>query len=407
MATQGQISITNTNLSGGSYSFEIYVRACGSGSWGSPIDTIPYSGFPYYFNVESVLTGSPTCYEYLVEEPTTLAQCTGQVNFGTPTPTPTKTNTPTPTKTTTLTPSPTPGADSGLTLGLTSIYTSGSTNAEFNLYSNRSVTADTYFEFTNILKTTGGTEVILEGVILIPEGLTSGSTLSKLPARNYNDIQKGYSVITDFTSNGEDFIIDRYASVEFEGMVAPNVRYIFRDCCGFLSNIEIVVPNQAVTQGGWVTLGQVIVYNGNCYVPFGPGGLGTQLFSGPDYSSCLNSNCACVTPVSVTPTKTPTPTPTKTPNLSSSLTPTTTPTPTVTPSAACSECSSDFIDCEEAMDCFSYISGDSPTPTPTQTATPTSTPVSPTPTPTITPTPTLTPSALDCLTGEGYLFDTP
>lgn len=401
MATQGQISITNTNLSGGSYNFEIYVRECGSGNWGSPIDTIPYSGFPYYFNVDSVLTGTPSCYEYLVEEPTTQAQCTGQVNFGTPTPTPTKTQgvTPTPTRT----PTATLVGNTGLTLSLTSRYYSGSTNAEFNVYSNLPVTADTYFEFTNILKTTGGTEIVLENVIYVPLGLASGSTLTKLPTRNYNDIEKGYSVITNFISNGESFEIDRYAAVQFEGAVIPNVRYIFRDCCGLLPNIEIVVPGEATQQGGWVAEGQVIIYNGNCYVPFGPGGLGTQTFAGPDYQSCASSECACVTPPSPTPTRTITPTPTKSQNSTNTPTPTTTSTPTVTPSAACSQCSSDFIDCVDAMDCYSYLENSSPTPTKTSTPTPTPTSISSTPTPT----PTVTPSSNDCLTGEGYMFDTP
>lgn len=120
MAVQGQISITNTNLSGGSYNFNIYIRNCGSSDWGSIIETIAYSGFPYYFDVDQVLTGSPTCYEYLVVEPTSLSQCTGTVNFATPTPTPTKT----------LTPTPTPNP---LVVYLSQEFSSGSTVVQYTL----------------------------------------------------------------------------------------------------------------------------------------------------------------------------------------------------------------------------------------------------------------------------------
>jgi hypothetical protein len=104
MPLLAEITITNTNLSGESYNFDIYVRECGSQSWGSPIDNVQYSAFPYTFDVFSVLTGSPQCVEYLVDEPTTQSQCLGQSNLPTPPPTETPTLTPTQTTTPTLTP---------------------------------------------------------------------------------------------------------------------------------------------------------------------------------------------------------------------------------------------------------------------------------------------------------------
>jgi hypothetical protein len=393
MATQGQISITNTNLSGGSYNFEIYVRECGSGSWGSPIDTIPYSGFPYFFNVEQVLSGSVDCFEYLVEEPTTLAQCTGQVYITTPTPTPTQTSTPTRTPTPTNTPTPS-SVTTGLTLTLRSEYTSGSTVATYTIYSNSVVTGDTYFEFVNTLKSTAGTEFDLYANISIPAGFISGSTSLRLPTKNYSDVEKNYSVISNFVSDGTPFVVDRYGIVKFEGSVIPNALWIYRPCCDGLPNIGIQVPLTATQQGGWVANGGIILYNGNCYRPFGPGGDGLSgFYSGPDALLCSDSICpACTT--------TPTPTPTVT------RTSTQTPTPTSTPTIPCSDCTSDFIDCAEAMGCYSYIAEATPTPSPS--VTPTITPTISL-TPTQTPTPTVTPTTLPCLDPdvEGYSFDSP
>jgi hypothetical protein len=393
MATQGQISITNTNLSGGSYNFEIYVRECGSGSWGSPIDTIPYSGFPYFFNVEQVLSGSVDCFEYLVEEPTTLAQCTGQVFITTPTPTPTQTVTPTRTPVSTSTPTPS-SVTTGLTLTLRSEYTSGSTVATYSIYSNSVVTGDTYFEFVNTLKSTAGTEFDLYANISIPAGFTSGSTSLRLPTKNYSDLEKNYSVISNFVSDGIPFVVDRYGIVKFEGSVAPDVLYIFRPCCDGLPNIEIQVPSTATQQGGWVANGQIIIYDGNCYRPYTAGGSGINgYFTGPDASFCSDSICPeCYTP--------PTPTPTVT------KTSTQTPTPTSTSIIPCSDCTSDFIDCAEAMGCYSYIAEATPTPSPS--VTPTITPTISL-TPTLTPTPTVTPTTLPCLDPdiEGYAFDSP
>jgi hypothetical protein len=123
MATRGQISITNTNLSGASYNFEIYIRECGTENWGSPVDTIPYSGFPYIFNVNAILSGSVSCYEYLVIEPTTNTQCTDQVIFASPTPTPTVTQTTTPSNTPTNTITPTLTTTATITVTPTNTFT--------------------------------------------------------------------------------------------------------------------------------------------------------------------------------------------------------------------------------------------------------------------------------------------
>jgi hypothetical protein len=409
MATQGQISITATNLSGGSYNFEIYIRECGSGSWGSPIDTIPYSGFPYYFNVDAVLSGSVTCFEYLVEEPTTLAQCTGQVNFVTPTPTPTKTQTPTPTKTKTPTPTPTPtsSVDSGVTLNLYSTYSSGSLLANYVLVRDSIATEDISYRFTNTLKTTGGTEISIGSLIEIPTGFLSGETISKLPFNSYSEIEPGYSNISAFTSTSlETTVVDRYTEVTFQGVVIPNVQYIFQDCCGILPNLEVVVPLTAVqvnSSNPWVLQGRVISYLGNCYKPLTQGGTGTLYYPAPDGSTCSSSICPSCQ-VITSPTPTVTRTPTVTPTITK--TPTITPTSTVTPTTPCSDCESSFVDCYEIMGCYSYPIGVSPTPT--STVTPTPTPTSTT-TPTITPTPSVTPTNLICLDpdAEGYVYDYP
>jgi hypothetical protein len=403
MATQGQISITNTNLSGGSYNFEIYVRECGSGSWGSPIDTIPYSGFPYFFNVEQVLSGSVDCFEYLVEEPTTLAQCTGQVYITTPTPTPTVTRTATPT----ITPSTSQPISSGVSVNVYSTFSSGSLLANYTVVRDRVTTGSTYYEFTNTLKTTGGTDIVINALVEIPFGATSGETISKLPFKSFSDIEKGYSNISDFnTSAVEDIVVNRYAEVTFQGVVIPNVQYIFQDCCGILPNLEVVVPLTATqfnSQNPWVLQNRVISYLGNCYRPLEPGGTGTLYFASPDASSCSASICPACQPIpSLTPTRTVTPTRTPT----TTATPTTTPTNTPSVTPPCSDCESDFIDCEEVMGCYSYPVGVTPTPTATVSPTPT---ITATITPTITQTPSITPTNLECLDpdAEGYVFDYP
>ena len=404
MATQGQISITNTNLSGGSYSFEIYVRACGSGNWGSPIDTIPYSGFPYYFNVESILTGSPSCYEYLVEEPTTQAQCTGQVIFTSPTPTPTKTKTPTPT------PTVTPPITSGVSLSIYSTFSEGSLLANYFLERDQTTTVDTYYQFQNKLATTGGSEIDLIAYVEIPQGATTGQTTVQLPFNSLNEIDPGYSVISNFVSTSEEsVVVDRYAGVIFEGRVIPTIRVIFAECCNLLPNIQIQVPTTATdtnSQNPWVLQGGVIQYQGNCYkfLQFG-GNASNGFFAGPDASSCGAEICpSCNAVVSPSPTRTATRTPTITPT--NTKTPTLTPTNTPSPTPPCADCDSNVVDCAEVMGCYSYPVAISPTPTRSATPTPT---VTSTLTPTLTPTPSVTPTNLECLddNADGYIFDSP
>ena len=76
-----------------------------------------------------------------------------------------------------------------------------------------------------------------------------------------------------------------------------------------------MVESRAVTDG-WVRRGEVISYKGNCYYPSKSGGLGNQgIYYGPDYSSCKDAACVCITP-----TPTPTVTPETTPVVNDSYT---------------------------------------------------------------------------------------
>jgi hypothetical protein len=188
MASQGQINITNTNLTGSSYSFEIYIRICGSGSWGSPIDTIPYSGFPFYFDVQSVL-GDVDCYEYGVIEVETNTQCSGTVNYATPSPTPTNTVTPTVTMTPTLTvtstitSTPTNTVTPTNTINCNSAYVEISSlrNPSFSGASgtiNISVSGQTGVWFVNqVVANTGGGDIVLTANTNYSTQSETGSTL--------------------------------------------------------------------------------------------------------------------------------------------------------------------------------------------------------------------------------------
>jgi len=378
-STQGHISIDFPNLTGSSYSFQIYIRNCGSGSWGSVIDTIPYSGFPYYFNINQVLSGSPTCFEYLVIEPTTQTQCTGSIVFISPTPTPTPTITPTT--------SPLP-----LNLYLSQEFESGSTVATYTLSSSKSIGETVYYQFQNTLRTTGGTEFTIYQILSIQGGSTTGSTRTTLPFKSFAEIDPTYTKISDFQSNGPEFSVDRYASVVFQNNTPPTKKYIFKHCCDTLPQLNALIPWDAAQVGGWATLGGVVQVNGQCYFAFAPGGTGTGGYFGTyDTISCLSAPCPSCPQNSPTPTRTATRTPTITPTRTVTKTPTTT--PSITPSCGV-YCGSQFIDCSDVdLDCFV-----SPCLTPP--------PQSPTPTPTVTPTTSPVPGCFDSDI-DGWIYDWP
>jgi hypothetical protein len=290
MASQGQINITNTNLSGSSYSFEIYIRNCGSGSWGSPIDTIPYSGFPFYFDVQSVL-GDVDCYEYGVIEIVTNTQCSGTVNYATPSPTPTNTLTPTITTTPTLTPTITTTP----TLTVTSTITTTPTNTVTP--TNTINCNSAYVEISSVLNPSfSGASGILN---ILVSGQTGTWFVNQVVAN----------------SGGGDVIL------------TANTNYVTQSETGSTLILEVIITGQTLETYG-------NTYTVNVLSPLGCNKTKQITFNNPSPTP-TNTVTPSITPTitntpSITKTTTQTPTNTVTTTPTKTVTPTNTPTPTVT-----------------------------------------------------------------------------
>ena len=233
---------------------------------------------------------------------------------------------------------------------------------------------NTTVSFTNRLEKTNNTFVDISVSVTINQGQTSGTTTITENSLSYTDVLGTFSEFKDFSSTGE--LVDSYKvnSVTFIGKDSPIWQsYRFIACCKETTPqyVSGKIDSSALGSGGWVTNGNAIVYNGNCYIPFSVGTGGTDVGNlwGPRFSSCKDSYCIC-----------PTPTPTTTPTITT--------TPSITPSTSKPECVD--LDCDVAV-------------TPNPSVTPTQTPITPlscdvavTPNPSVTPTQTpITPLSCD------------
>lgn len=106
MAQFAEIAFSSTNLTGTTFTFNVYIKECGGRDWVETHTNLSYTDFPVYVNLELTL-GEIECYEYKVVEQQTNLYCLGTVNLPIVSPTPTPIP-PTPTSTPSETPTPTP-----------------------------------------------------------------------------------------------------------------------------------------------------------------------------------------------------------------------------------------------------------------------------------------------------------
>jgi hypothetical protein len=121
MAQFAEITLTSTNLTGGTNFFTVDMKECSSPTFTTIQTGLTYSDFPYLVNLDENF-GVINCYDYKVSESTTSLVCSGQTNItgATPTPTPSVTTTPSITATPSITPnassSPTPTITPSITV---------------------------------------------------------------------------------------------------------------------------------------------------------------------------------------------------------------------------------------------------------------------------------------------------
>lgn len=441
MALFAEITITNTNLIGSQFTYDLYIRDCTSTVWGNPVKTnLSYSDFPQYINLVDTLGPNAGCYTFKVQEVNTNLECSGTTYYVTPTPTstvtttptvtptsnlvetptPTQTQTPTvtPTNTTTTTPTqtqtptvtptvtPTSGTTQVINVDFGVDFRGGSTISDYSFTADTIQTSDLTISFKQKIYLLDGTEIPYYGDVIIPTGQRVGTTTITLKDLNYANVQPYVLSYSEILSN-KIISVNRYARVVYEGKppVGSFVYVTFSNCCNDLETIQTLVPENAIEPTGWVNLKYGVVYNGNCYSAGRVGGNGSNgYFYGYDFRDCLDKTvcpkCPDETPtptptetLATTPTVTPTTTPTVTPTESLTSTPTATPnlSPSQTPTTTPSLCD---LDCE-------VVTTPNPTPTPTTTNTPSLCDLdcilSVTPYPTSTP--TQTDFDLDCVVG--------
>lgn len=398
MAKFAEIILTNTNLTGVTNSFSVFLKHC-SGSTYTTIQTgLTYSDFPYLVNLDNTF-GSINCYDYQVSEDLTGLICGGQQYTGitpsvsvTPTTTPsvtstpqvsltsTPTTTPSVTQTPTITPSVTPSNVSETVVSFGVEYSSGSTIATYTFTADTVVNEDLTINFKNIIYKNNGDEIDINSSVTILQNNRIGSNSVTLSSVDYADIRPYEMSYADITSNKSDVIYNKYSKVVYDEKPDPAkyVNYLFKPCCSDGTRpLNLMVTEESLQPTGWVGLGFGVLVNGVCYIASEPGGDGSDgTYYGPDIKSCSEiygcRPCETVTP---TPTKSLQPTPTK----SLRPTPTISPTPSIC----------------NGLDCDVEVTPN-PSITPTQTPiTPLSCDVAVTPVPTITPTQT-TITNLDC-----------
>lgn len=351
----GTINIDSGTLANTAYTFDVLVKSCSSDVWVQIGSSIPYSNFPFKFDVFYNL-GETYCFNYFVLEENLLGSCEGTVNFATPTPTPTIT--PTITPTTSL---------PAIEISFGSFYESGSTIANFSLTSSTPVYETVRIDFTNTLYKKDGSSYDIVTGITINQGETTGQTKVTILDLLYSDLAPYETIIDVSSPTSENYTFNKYSDVIYENEVPPPlVNFIFKSCCTPQTLISAKVPATALLPpNGWVFQDRGIEQGKYCFIPAEEGGTGIY---GPVYmpeiQSCSTSKCKpCPSPTR-TPTRTQTPTTTPTRTLTPTITPTVTTSPTVT---------------------------NTPSLTPTLSITPTNT-TTPTLTPTLTPTPTVTPT---------------
>lgn len=109
MAQFAEIAFLSTNLTGTTFSFNVFIKRCGEEfSYIQTHSQIPYSEFPVYVNIENVLGSGVECYDYKVVENKTQLSCSDNVLVPGVSPTPSITPSLTPSITPSLTPTNTP-----------------------------------------------------------------------------------------------------------------------------------------------------------------------------------------------------------------------------------------------------------------------------------------------------------
>lgn len=128
MAQFAEITLTSTNLTGGTNFFTVDMKECSSPTFTTIQTGLTYSDFPYLVNLDENF-GVINCYDYKVSESITNLVCSGQTNITGVTTTPTPSITPSVTATPTITPSIT------ITPTVTVTSTPSSTPPTCNTYS--------------------------------------------------------------------------------------------------------------------------------------------------------------------------------------------------------------------------------------------------------------------------------
>jgi len=230
-----------------------------------------------------------------------------------PTPSVTPTISLTPSVTPSITPTP---SYTGITVEFGTSYESGSTIADYSFTASTAVSQDTTIDFTNVLSKTDNTPVLIVSAVTINSGQTIGSS-TVTNTTNYDEIRGYETSFTAVTSTGD--LIGKTNNTKSVNFIAKNSPlyqlWIFRACCkdSSPSEIQVQVDGDAVASGGWVDLGFGVYLYDNCYIPYEPGGDGSDgIMYGPDFKGCSYSGCLC-------PSVTPTPTPTVTPSVSNNV----------------------------------------------------------------------------------------
>ena len=284
MAKFAEITLTNTNLTGLTNTFSVFLKHC-SGSTYTTIQTgLTYSDFPYLVNLDNTF-GSINCYDYQVSEEITGLICGGQEYTGvTPTnsvtPTPSVTSTPdnTPTSSPTVTPSVTTSTSQTPTTTVTPSVTSTITNTP---------------------------------TITVTPTITSTITQTVTPT--YSITPTITPTVSPTTTPPLCYSINVYTGTSYEDVCASsNVLTIYNNTINTLLNGIDVYTDDCISQGGVTPLNvnTYILETGN-----------TQVYSVINTGGTITFIGNCIEP---------SPTPTITSTVTPSITPSLTPTPSVT-----------------------------------------------------------------------------
>jgi hypothetical protein len=270
--------------------------------------------FNYYdlepnFNSNDYIQSYTTGYTY---EPYVTPTVTPTISLTptlTNTPTVTITNTPTLSPSVTTTNTPTPSVtNNDLDINFNTTVDSGSTVVSYTFTSNKQVTQDTTVNFTNTLLRSDNSEVQFNSSVTIPSGTNQGTNTVTLTNTDYTDLIPWYISYTDITTSG-DYVnrVKPYYSVDFINDDSPIYQpYIFIGCCNGYGNKNLLVTSEAVSSGGWVDSGMGLIIDGKCFIPYGPGGDGSDGYAyGPQISGCRDQRCAPCPSVTPTPSTTP------------------------------------------------------------------------------------------------------